>query len=971
MARIQSIWDAFIGFFYSVFKPRFILFHAVYIIFLVIVGSIMIYPQGNIRYIDALFFAAGAATQSGLNTVDVNDLTTWQQVALFIIPAFSNPISINSFLVFVRLYWFEKAFENIAHRARLDHRLRKARTYAVGEDDIEHNGVGNRAITVLHSMKMTESNFPGFPFGFHKNKQKMEDEDDDDDDDERDERAMMFHLQQTGGLGPLTEKKKESIDGANNVISGDGALDNSESSKNRISSSSSYSSSSSPLSSVGKIRRTASPIKPLDAAQIAANRDIRFADVPSPRGRRLLLANESPYSSYNDNGNDIGLDNGPALVIKSPREQELEEQQAELEARRHQIRELDFAIGDKHHKPQWRVRSLSFSGDAAEPEHDNTDEPSPIYRTRSHVVARQADPNMVQQGHKVNKRAITIEAPGRTDKPKKPRNSFSNYFNPPNAMERLGTKISRTFTRRRDQSPRSITSRRSLGMLPYLSYEPTVARNSTFVGLTDDQRAELGGVEYRALRLLAIILCCYFFGFLLLGIVCFIPWIMETSRYRAIVESYAQRPAWWGAFMAGSTFMDVGFSIVPTSMMQFQTAVFPLLIMCFLIVIGNTGFPCMLRLIIWILCKIFPDGGSTNESLAFLLDHPRRCFTLLFPSGPTWWLFAVLVILNGADLILFVILDINNLVLDGWSAGQKVLDGLFQAFSTRTAGLTVVDLSQLHPAVQVSYMIMMYISVMPIAISVRRTNVYEEQSLGIYVSPDEYQEDEEEFEFTEEENRDEHSESILENGHGEVRHRAPSSVLTHDHDDPEKRMQRKMSTRRLSAITNNTKERIKKRKQRSHPSFVTNHLRRQLSFDLWYIFLGLFVICIADGSQISDTSNPSFNIFSVLFEVVSAYGTVGLSLGYPNTTTSFSAQFSVISKLVIIAMMLRGRHRGLPYALDRAILLPSESLAKKDLKQEIRVERKFSISSNADRPGTIPRTSTYGRSSAIEPITGT
>lgn len=33
---------------------------------------------------------------------------------------------------------------------------------------------------------------------------------------------------------------------------------------------------------------------------------------------------------------------------------------------------------------------------------------------------------------------------------------------------------------------------------------------------------------------------------------------------------------------------------------------------------------------------------------------------------------------------------------------------------------------------QVSYLIMMYISVLPIAISVRRTNVYEEQSLGVY-----------------------------------------------------------------------------------------------------------------------------------------------------------------------------------------------------------------------------------------------
>jgi hypothetical protein len=37
-----------------------------------------------------------------------------------------------------------------------------------------------------------------------------------------------------------------------------------------------------------------------------------------------------------------------------------------------------------------------------------------------------------------------------------------------------------------------------------------------------------------------------------------------------------------------------------------------------------------------------------------------------------------------------------------------------------------------------------------------------------------------------------------------------------------------------------------------------------------------------------------------------------------------SGHFTVFSKLVICAMMIRGRHRGLPYQLDRAIMLPGE-----------------------------------------------
>jgi Trk-type K+ transport system membrane component len=35
--------------------------------------------------------------------------------------------------------------------------------------------------------------------------------------------------------------------------------------------------------------------------------------------------------------------------------------------------------------------------------------------------------------------------------------------------------------------------------------------------------------------------------------------------------------------------------------------------------------------------------------------------------------------------------------------------------------------------------------------------------------------------------------------------------------------------------------------------------------------------------------------------------------------------YKPLSKFVICAMMIRGRHRGLPYALDRAINLPVDT----------------------------------------------
>lgn len=103
-------------------------------------------------------------------------------------------------------------------------------------------------------------------------------------------------------------------------------------------------------------------------------------------------------------------------------------------------------------------------------------------------------------------------------------------------------------------------------------------------------------------------------------------------------------------------------------------------------------------------------------------------------------------------------------------------------------------------------------------------------------------------------------------------------------------------------------------------------------------FYFLFVLCITDGGQIgNDQSKGQIPLFNVIFEVLSAYCTVGLSMGYPNTTPALSAQFSVLGKLIICLCLWRGRHRGLPYAIDRAVLLPMD-LEQHDEDQERRVK---------------------------------
>ncbi|KAK1780313.1 cation transport protein-domain-containing protein [Copromyces sp. CBS 386.78] len=460
--------------------------------------------------------------------------------------------------------------------------------------------------------------------------------------------------------------------------------------------------------------------------------------------------------------------------------------------------------------------------------------------------------------------------------------------------EEVDPKLQRTnsrMSRRASLSAmRSAFTRDKTEPTPYLSWEPTLGRNSQFRDLTEEQREELGGIEYRVLKLLQKIILCYFFGFYLLGLVGLLPWILNEDRWGQVVDAAGQSRVWWAFFTTHSAFMDLGYTLTPDSMNSFNTAVWPLLLMAFLIILGNTGFPVMLRFIIWVMSIVVPRDSGLYEEVRFLLDHPRRCFILLFPSGATWWLFFILVGLNTADVIFFVVLDLGSGPVVDLPAGIKVLNGFFEAASTRTAGFACINLAALHPAVKVSYMIMMYISVLPIAMSIRRTNVYEEMSLGIYHKH--------------------------ENEEGEGNNASPSSDL----------------------------------------SYIGSHLRRQLSFDLWFIALFFFMLAISEGKRIM---NGETDMFALMFELISAYGTVGMSLGYSTGNASLTAIFSTAGKVFIIMTLIRGRHRGLPYGLDRAICLPKD--LDKSSSEDDRIDRQRShasgMSTGRDALSTTSKTS--------------
>ncbi|KAI8082348.1 cation transporter [Thamnidium elegans] len=248
--------------------------------------------------------------------------------------------------------------------------------------------------------------------------------------------------------------------------------------------------------------------------------------------------------------------------------------------------------------------------------------------------------------------------------------------------------------------------------------------------LTKNEKYRIGGTEYRALEMLARIVPMYYIGFIIsFGFFFRIYIAASTYAQQVLATSNPNGPVdpwFFSMFMSLSSFTNLGLNHLDASMTPFQNAPAPLILSIILILVGNTAFAILLRFIIW-LCYILTPKTSVmrRETFRYLLDHPRRCYTTLFPATQTWWLLIVLIAITLVELICFLALNYWLPILANISWGSRFLDGLFQSVATRNAGFSVVSLADLNPGAQLVYIIAMYISVYPVAISMRNSNIYQ------------------------------------------------------------------------------------------------------------------------------------------------------------------------------------------------------------------------------------------------------
>ena len=109
---------------------------------------------------------------------------------------------------------------------------------------------------------------------------------------------------------------------------------------------------------------------------------------------------------------------------------------------------------------------------------------------------------------------------------------------------------------------------------------------------------------------------------------------------------------------------------------------FPLLACGFLILAGNTLFPCLLRFLIWALRTMLPNTQTWElwrRTFDFTLSHPHKVCAYLYPTWHTWFVLGTIIFLNALMWGGFEISAIHNEEIGSLPIKFRVLDGLFQA----------------------------------------------------------------------------------------------------------------------------------------------------------------------------------------------------------------------------------------------------------------------------------------------------
>lgn len=285
----------------------------------------------------------------------------------------------------------------------------------------------------------------------------------------------------------------------------------------------------------------------------------------------------------------------------------------------------------------------------------------------------------------------------------------------------------------------------------------------------------------------------------------------------------------------------------------------PLMIMAFAMIFGNTAWPIAFRGILLLLHKAFPDARSVK----YALDNPQQSSPSLFSGPQTWGLVGAVLVSNAFMVTMFMTCS-APLVRDGRSTSTLLYLAFFQCANARSSGLQTFDLKRISKNMLVIIGFFMWYAPTPL--------------VGIIAG--------EEF------NMVFHGNPILSGFIKKYTNRHTTWIVVVFIIISTAEQVRACSAWLLSCA--------------EEPCLTRGASQRLLEgADNW-----------------PPMATPRTTLFNILFEMMSAYGTNGLSMGFPGVDHSLSGMFRPVSKLSIMFLMILGRHRSMQGKSDET-LMPS------------------------------------------------
>lgn len=354
---------------------------------------------------------------------------------------------------------------------------------------------------------------------------------------------------------------------------------------------------------------------------------------------------------------------------------------------------------------------------------------------------------------------------------------------------------------------------------------------------------------------------------------------------------------------------------------------------------GASLFPFLLRNIAFLARRLVP-WRYTIVFDYILLNH-HHLSTLLFPTLQTRIYLAVTVLLYLMSISISLILDLHNSYLAQFTYGTRLLIFMFHTVSARFAGFQTFDISHFTSATLIIYLLLMITKPqMLCALTESRFEL-----TWVSLRSNKIGEIEEE-QVQEQHQQLDPSTSNSVNQISVLRRRA-SLATSGDASIPRQMNlyfdRQRYTTKELMHKTKRLDVDAKKHRYLSQlhtrlfllkfVQAICKHALHTFGQTRTWLVIFIFLVCAIENERVGIDSN--ITVFKVVFEIISAFGCVGLSLGYPGVASSFTTVLLPTSRVIVGLTMLLGRHRGLYASLkDQEEIEHSASDLLKKWKEE-------------------------------------